>query len=168
MVFALLKRLFKKPPKEEEATLIHDLKAISAEDWDIIGAYGEMLGKHEEEEQIRLLFPQSELPYPKQKIELALNRALKIAKDENLIVHLETVLVCLEDFIPDDEVPEHSDEHFDEHFGLWISRKNWNDPKTKMVLLNAMSRHFVKQYGDDAEQKMEEFIKDLQGMAVTK
>jgi hypothetical protein len=157
MIFKLLKKLFKKPSKDEETTALHDITAISEKDWDIIGAYGEVLEKRGEEYPNRLLFPLSALPHPKAEIESALNRALEVAKDENITTHLETALVSLGDFLPNNEIPDDPDEDFE----LWLSRKDWKDPKTIKHFASVLSRVFIEKYGDDAEQKIDKFFEDL-------
>jgi hypothetical protein len=111
------------------------------------------------EKKYKLLRPLSKLPYPKKKIERALKTALGIAKDQTLKDQLELVLVCLEDFIPDVSVPEDPDENFKS----WVSRKNWKDPKTSKLLARILNQPFIiKEYGDDAEKKAQEILRDLQ------
>jgi len=140
-----------------ESTL-QDVLAIPEEAMDIIGEYGNLLDEMGREKSRKLLRPMSSLPYPRKKIEKALKTALEIAKDETLRNQLEIVLVCLEDFIPDDEVLEDPDENFKS----WVSRKDWKNPKVRDLLAMTLTKHFIKEYGDNAEQKVEEFFRDLQ------
>ena len=72
----------------------------------IIGDYGDLLVKLGEERKGRPLHPLSMLPHPKEKIRHALEQALQVAKDEKMKKDLKGGLRVLEDFIPDDEIPE--------------------------------------------------------------
>jgi len=137
---------------------LKDFLAFPEEARDIIGEYGNLLDEMGEEEDAKLLCPISKLPYPKTKIENALKIALGIAKDKTLKKQLEMVMVRLEDFIPDDEVPEDPDDNFKS----WLSRKDWTDPKMRDFLAMILTQHFIKEYGDNAEQKVQEFIRDFQ------
>ncbi len=141
--------------KTSDSTL-QDFLAFPEEVADIIGEYGNLLDEMGREKSGKLLRPISSLPYPKEKIEKALKTGLGVAKDETLRNLLETALVNLEDFIPDDEVPEDPDENL----RAWLGRKNWEDPKTRDLLEMALTRLFIKKYGDKAEQKVQEFLED--------
>lgn len=126
---------------------------------DIIGAYGKLLDEVGQEKEAKLLQPLSRLPHPKATIEKALKDALQIAKFKTMNKLLQMILARLEDFIPDEEVPKDPDENFKS----WLSRKDWNDPDTKDFLVMVLTQNFIEEYGDDAEQKVQEFIRDLQG-----
>ena len=134
-----------------------DLLAIPQRTMDIISDYGMLLDKLAEDKISKPLRPTSILPHPKEKIENALKAALDIVKNQSFRHQLETVLICLEDFIPDIEVPEDTDDNFN----LWLSRKDWNNPKTKELLEQTIAKHFTNKYGDNAPEKLEEFMKEL-------
>ena len=134
-----------------------DLSAIPQRTMDIISDYGMLLDELGEEKSSKLLRPTSILPHPKEKIENALKAALDIVKNQSFRHQLETVLICLEDFIPDIEVPEDTDDNFN----LWLSRKDWNNPKAKDFLELTIAKHFTNKYGDNAPEKLEEFMKEL-------
>ena len=125
---------------------------------DIIGAYGKLLDEMGQEKDAKPLQPVSRLPYPKAKIEKALKNALKIAKYKPMKKLLEMVLSRLEDFIPDKEVPEDPNENFKS----WLSKKDWKDSDMRDFLVMILTQNFAKEYGDNAEQKIQEFLKDLQ------
>lgn len=82
---------------------LRDIVMTPSEVREIIGDYGEVLEASGEGRG--LLLPISKLPHPKEKIREALNTALKITKDEEMSEHLKVCLVCLDDFVPDEEVP---------------------------------------------------------------
>lgn len=137
--------------------VLQDFLRFPEEVRDIIGEYGKLLENLAEEETGKLLRPISELPHSKEKIEKALRAALTTAKDKGLRNHLETVLLRLGDFIPDDEVPDDPEENL----RLWVMRKDWIKPKVAELFARTLSQHFVKKYGEKAEQKVEEFLDDL-------
>jgi len=125
---------------------------------DIIGAYGKLLDEVEQEKGATLLQPLSRLPYPKTKIEKALKSALEIAKYKTMKKLLKMVLARLEDFIPDAEVPKDPDENFKS----WLSKKDWKNPDMRDLLVMILAQNFIKEYGDNAGQKIQEFLRDLQ------
>jgi hypothetical protein len=124
----------------------------------IIGAYGKLLDEVGLEKDAKLLQPISRLPYPKTKIEKALKDALQIAKFKTMNKLLQMILARLEDFIPDEEVPKDPDENFKS----WLGKKDWEDPEMRDFLVMVLTQNFIKEYGDNAEQKVQEFIRDLQ------
>jgi len=145
--------------KDTDASKLQDFLALPKEVRDIVGGYGTLLNEMGREKKCKLLRPLSKLPYPKKKIERALKTALGIAKDETLKNQLELVLVCLEDFIPDDKVPEDPDENFKS----WVGRKNWKDPKARKLLARVLNQPFIiKEYGGNAGKKAQEILRDLQ------
>lgn len=145
--------------QDTDASKLQDFLALPKEISDIVGQYGTLLNEMGREKKGKLLRPLSKLPYPKKKIGRALKTALEIAKDKALKNQLELVLVCLEDFIPDDEVPEDPDENFKS----WVSRKNWKDPKASKLLARVLDQPFIiKEYGGNAGKKAQEILRDLQ------
>ena len=124
----------------------------------IIGAYGRLLDEMGQQKDSKLLQPISSLPYSKDKIEKALKDALEISKYKTMRKLLEMVLARLEDFLPDEEVPEDPDKNF----RSWLSKKDWEDPDMKDFLVMILTQNFIEEYGDNAEQKAKEFLKDLQ------
>jgi len=141
----------------KSSPILRDAVAIPHEEMDIIGDYGKILENLPAKESSKLLHPLSLLPDPKDKIEKALKRALGIAQDKEIRSHLETALIALGDFIPDDEVPEDPEENMK----VWLSRKDWKNPKARELLTITLTKMFVKKYGENAEQKLEEFLRDL-------
>ncbi|MBI2623724.1 MAG: hypothetical protein HYW65_04120 [Candidatus Liptonbacteria bacterium] len=77
----------------------------------IVGDYGKTLEDLHANEDKRLLHPISGLPHSKEQIEKALKAALKIAKDSALVNHLKIALITLEDFVPDNEVPQNIEDN---------------------------------------------------------
>lgn len=136
--------------------MLQDFLAFPEEVSDIIGEYGLLLDKMGREHNPRLLRPLSGLPYPKEEIEAALTTALGIAKNETLRNRLETALLFLDDFIPDDEVPQDADENLES----WLSRKDWQNPQARDLLAMTLAKIFIEEYGDKAVQKLEEFMED--------
>jgi hypothetical protein len=148
-----------KGSQDTDASVLQDFLALPKEVSDIVGEYGTLLNEIGREKKVKLLRPLSKLPYPKKKIERALKTALEIAKGETLKNQLELILVCLEDFIPDNKVPEDPDENFKS----WVRRKNWKDPKASKLLARVLNQPFIiKEYGDNAEKKAQEILRDLQ------
>lgn len=90
---------------------LKDAVSIPADVMTIIGDYGKILEDLHTNGDKRLLRPISELPHPKEKIERSLKTALKIAKDPALINHLKIALITLEDFVPDNEVPQNAEDN---------------------------------------------------------
>lgn len=78
-----------------------DTLAIPGETMDIIGDFGKVI---EDFPKGKIYRPISILPHPKENIENALNTALGIAKDEQMIKHLKGGKVALRTFIPENEV----------------------------------------------------------------
>ena len=135
----------------ESSSKMHDLTIIPQDTWGILGDYGKLLENLPTTNPLR---PLSLLPHPKDKIENALKTAIGTSKDKEIRSVLETNLLFLEDFIPDNEVPK----DFEENFKMWCSHKDWKNPKTREILAVTLTRLFVLKYGEDAEQKTEEFI----------
>jgi len=140
-----------------DTPVLQDFLRFPEEVRDIIGEYGRLLEKLAEEGTGKLLHPISELPYSKEKIEKALRAALTIAKEKSLRNHLETVLLRLGDFIADDEVPDDPEENL----RLWLRSRVWKNSKVAELFARTLTQHFVKEYGDKEEQKVEEFLNDL-------
>lgn len=93
------KKYIKSSPKLKDAV------TIPSDAMDIIGDYGKVLEDLPKFEESGSFFhPISKLPYPKEKIEGALETALKVAKDEKIVEHLKVARTALKTFIPDDEV----------------------------------------------------------------
>lgn len=88
----------------QSSPILKDTMAIPSDIMDIIGDYGKVLEDLPKEGDNNFFHPISKLPHSKEKIENALNTALKIAKDGQMIKHLKLVLAALKTFIPDDEV----------------------------------------------------------------
>lgn len=143
--------------QDTDASMLQDFLAFPDEISDIVGEYGNLLDEMIREKSGKLLRPLSELPNPKEDIEKAHKTALEIAKDETLKNQLERALIYLEDFIPDDEVPEDPDENLKS----WLSGTNWKNPKLEEILAITLIKHFIKEYGDNAKQKVQEFLSDL-------
>jgi hypothetical protein len=145
--------------QDTDDSMLQAFLALPKEISDIVGGYGTLLNEMGREKKVKLLRPLSKLPHPKKKIERALKTALGIVKDENLKNQLELVSVCLEDFIPDVEVPEDPDENFKS----WVSRKNWKDPKASKLLARVLNQPFIiKEYGGNAEKKVQKILRDLE------
>ncbi len=140
-----------------DVSALQDVIAVPEKEMEIIGDYGKTLEELGEVESNKLLKPLSKLPHPKQKIEVTLRKAIGIVKDEKFKLHLERALVFLEDFIPDNEIPEDPDEHL----RLWLSRKDWKNPAIRENFADIMTRIFIEKYGDEAPQKTKEFHNDL-------
>lgn len=143
--------------------MLQDAIAIPQEIMSIIGDYGEILENLPPKAGGNLLHPLSLLPHPKDKIEYALKIALGIVRNKKTRNHLETVLVFLEDFIPDDEVPEDPEENMK----AWLSRRDWKSPKTRELLEMTLTKIFVEKYVENAEQKLEEFLRDRKRLTDT-
>jgi len=141
----------------EPRSMLEDSMAIPQEVMEIISDYGETLDMLAEERSGRLLHPLSKLPHPKEKIENALKTALGIVKSQEMRNHLETVLLALEDFVPDNEVPEDPEENMK----AWIRRKDWKDPKQRNQLARILTRFFVEKYGENAEQELQAFLREM-------
>lgn len=88
----------------ESSPKLKDALTIPGDAMDIIGDYGKVLEDLQKREGGNFFHPISKLPYQKEKIESALDTALKIAKDEKIIEHLKVARTALKTFIPDDEV----------------------------------------------------------------
>lgn len=69
----------------------------------VITAYGEVLEKLPPDE---VLHPTSKLPYPKEVIEQCLVSAMRKVKDKERRDQLMAGLTFLNDFIPDEKLPE--------------------------------------------------------------
>lgn len=133
-------------PELWEGWLVPDMK--------IIGDYGGLLGTGEDS---RMLLPLSMLPYPKAKIEHALKTGLKLAKTEAMRDSLESVLLRLDDFVPDAEVPRARDENVRE----WFRHKNWSDPRLTKYVLIGVRRAFIEKYGtEEGDAKFEQFLRE--------
>ena len=91
------KKYIKSSPK------LKDALTIPRDAMDIIGDYGKVLEDLSGESN-NFFHPISKLPYSKEKIERALDTALKVSEDEKIIKHLKVARTALKTFIPDDEV----------------------------------------------------------------
>ena len=85
---------------------VRDLLEIPSDAMEVVGAYSKVLA-----EDARLLKPLSALPYPKTRIEEALQIAMRNARDPAILRNLETALDALQDFIPDENVPADREEN---------------------------------------------------------
>lgn len=79
---------------------VRDLLGIPHDAMEVLGAYGKVLA-----EDTRFLKPLSALPYPKTRIEEALQIAMQNARDPEIRRSLERALDALKDFIADQNVP---------------------------------------------------------------
>jgi hypothetical protein len=104
---------------EDVKSTIEYFQGIPTEALTIIAGYGGLLTRLGEERQSASLRPASMLPHPQEKIKRALTEALQVAKNEKMRSSLQTGLDALEDFIPDDEVPEDPKENLE----LWYKRR---------------------------------------------
>jgi len=97
-------------PDEEEILRspeeLRDLIEIPPDAMEVVGAYSKVLA-----EDARFLKPLSALPYPKTRIEEALQIAMRNAQDPGIRRNLETALDALKDFIPDENVPADPEEN---------------------------------------------------------
>ncbi|HKX29346.1 MAG TPA: hypothetical protein VJ302_16740 [Blastocatellia bacterium] len=82
------------------------LFSASQEEVDIVSEYGKLL-----EDESGPLRPISELPYPKETIRLAIENLLVRVQDPVYSRSLRMGLFCLDNFIPDEEVPRDPDEN---------------------------------------------------------
>lgn len=85
---------------------LRDMVQIPDDAMQIIGEYGKTLAEDQ-----RLLHPISLLPYPKDTIKKAIETALKCAEDREMRQHLHVVLFALDDFVPDEKVPQDPEEN---------------------------------------------------------
>lgn len=85
---------------------MRDLLEIPNDAMEVVGAYSKVLA-----EDTRLLKPLSSLPYPRAKIEEALQLALHNARDAEIRRDLERAREALKDFIPNANVPADPDEN---------------------------------------------------------
>jgi hypothetical protein len=85
---------------------LRDLLEIPGYAMEVVGAYSKVLA-----EDPRLLRPLSALPYPKTRIEEALQVAMRNASDPGIRRNLDTALEALKDFIPDRDVPTDPEEN---------------------------------------------------------
>jgi hypothetical protein len=101
-----------KPVTTDEEEILHspeklrDLLEIPNDAMEVVGAYSAVLA-----EGRRLLKPLSALPYPKTRIEEALQIAMHNARDPGTLRNLEIALDVLKDFIPDSDVPADPEEN---------------------------------------------------------
>lgn len=72
----------------------------------IIKAYGKVLGDLSKDKNARFLIPESKLPYPKEIIRVVLEIVIGTTEDKKLKEQLKINLICLDDFVPDKEVPK--------------------------------------------------------------
>ena len=97
-------------PEQEEVLRspgkLRDLLEIPPDAMEVVGAYSKVLT-----ENTRLLKPLSALPYPRTRIEEALEIALRNARDPAIRRNLETARDALKDFIPDELVPADPEEN---------------------------------------------------------
>jgi hypothetical protein len=134
-----------------------DLLAIPSGAMDIIGDFDGLLDKIGQERSAKQSYPISQLPYSKEKIFWALRVTLDVVRDEGFRDHLETLLVHLEDFVADDQIPEDEDEVLE----LWARGKDWTNPKNWEDFEEGFYRSLVKLHGKDADQKYEEIIEEI-------
>lgn len=92
---------------------VRDLFEIPSDAMEVIGAYSKVLA-----EDARPLKPLSTLPYPKTKIEEALQIALQNARDPEILQTLESVRDALRYFIPDENIPTDPEEYLK----TWVMR----------------------------------------------
>ncbi len=101
-----------------------ELQGIPQEAMDIARAYDGVLAELKREDkklksqERKLLRPISQLPYPKERIEEALETASRMAKNDDLRKHLDGLLLELDSFVADEEVPDDPGENQLE----WIKR----------------------------------------------
>ena len=90
--------------------MLRDLYSLPKEDLDIVGNYGQIV-----QEVIELqpgpLYPVSKLLDPKETIRQSIENLLKLVQDPTYRQDLEMGLFLLENFIPDEEVPDDPDEN---------------------------------------------------------
>ena len=104
--------------QEEETQALKILKeAEKAKEKGNLEAYKNLIIKYSENSLslFPLLHPASKLPYPKEKIKEALKKALSKIKDKQIMTALLTVLITLEEFIPDNEIPKDREEEVREY-----------------------------------------------------
>ena len=85
---------------------VRDMLEIPSDAMEVVGDYSKVLA-----EDARFLKPLSALPYPKTRIEEALQIAMRNARDPEILRNLETALDALKDFIPDRDVPADPEEN---------------------------------------------------------
>jgi hypothetical protein len=93
---------------------VRELMSLPEMDVDIVGEYGQVL-----ELVDRPLKPISKLPYPKEVIRQALERLIQRTHDAQYKNSLQVGLLCLDDFIPDEQVPE----DLEENQMQWLMRR---------------------------------------------
>lgn len=86
--------------------LLQNLASLPQNDMDIVGEYGGVLATIPGP-----LRPLSKLPYPKEIIRRAIENLLAQSKGHEYRSMLQTVLLALDDFIPDEEVPLDKEEN---------------------------------------------------------
>jgi hypothetical protein len=85
---------------------LQDLASLPQRDVEIAGEYGRVLA-----EVPGPLRPLSKLPYPKETIRRAIEKLLARSQDPEYRNLLKTVLLALDDFVPDEEVPSDKEEN---------------------------------------------------------
>lgn len=95
-------------------TKLHDMIAIPPDSMEILGVYGNTLAEHP-----GFLKPISALPYPKETIRHAIETALRHASDPAIRKDLQSVLVALDDFVPDDQVPR----DYEQNVKAWLEHR---------------------------------------------
>jgi hypothetical protein len=110
-------------PDEEELLRspgkLRDLLKLPDDVMQIIGEYGKVLAKDQ-----RLVRPISLLPYPKDIIKKAIETALQYAEDREIRRHLHAVLFALDDFVPDEKVPDDPEENFKAWWDILQARRH--------------------------------------------
>jgi len=91
-------------------TMLRELYSLPKEDLDIVGNYGQIVQKVIEL-QPGPLYPVSELLDPKETIRQSIENLLKLVQDPNYRNDLEMGLFLLNNFIPDEEVPNDPEEN---------------------------------------------------------
>lgn len=122
----------------------------------IIEDYGYTLESLPKSGKNKFLHPLSMLPYSKDIIKEALHAALNIIKEEEARYHFEGALFCLDDFIPENEIPNNEQEEFQ----IWVARKDLTNPITKKIFIKMVTDILIEKYGDKAEQKLKEVLKN--------
>jgi hypothetical protein len=110
------------PPGTTDEDLISSSQ-VSPEAMDIIGRYGEILDAVCNEGH-SFPFPLSRLPYPKSVIRDALNEAQQVPVLGKFAESVDTGLVYLDFFVPDEEIPENFDAEKDLEKAFEVVRRH--------------------------------------------
>src|SRR6266542_1906755 len=93
-------------PSAPAADGIQEMSSLTQREVEIVGEYGGVLA-----ELPGPLRPLSKLPYPKETIRQAIEKLLARSQDPEYRNLLKTVLLALDDFVPDEEVPLDKEEN---------------------------------------------------------